>query len=72
MQKTLQGGREGSACLHQIFGVKDAKGSDSKLRVHGVNVRVLLCFSNWLKIGKPGVGINGRFSKWREVSSGVP
>ncbi|CAM5137448.1 unnamed protein product [Natator depressus] len=38
----------------------------------GIRGRVLSWIDKWLKDGKQKVGINGRFSEWREVNSGVP
>ncbi|CAM5156358.1 unnamed protein product [Natator depressus] len=34
--------------------------------------KVLSWTGNWLKDRKQRVGINGQFSEWREINSGVP
>ncbi|CAM5165838.1 unnamed protein product [Natator depressus] len=43
-----------------------------KVSCHGRRGKVLLWIGNWLNGGKQRVGINGQFSEWREVNSGVP
>ncbi|CAM5111563.1 unnamed protein product [Natator depressus] len=44
----------------------------SKVGCHGIRGKILSWISNWLKDRKQRVGINGQFSEWREVNSGVP
>ncbi|CAM4524802.1 unnamed protein product [Lepidochelys olivacea] len=44
----------------------------SKVSSHGIRGKVLSWISNWLKDRKQRVGINGQFSEWKEVNSGVP
>ncbi|CAM4630430.1 unnamed protein product [Lepidochelys olivacea] len=44
----------------------------SKVSCHGGRGKLLSLIGNWLKDRKQRVGINGLFSKWREVDSGVP
>ena len=43
-------------------------------RLHGQGERgqVLLWIGNWSRNRKQEVGVNGQFSQWREVKSGVP
>uniref|UniRef100_A0A8C3HZR7 Reverse transcriptase domain-containing protein n=1 Tax=Chrysemys picta bellii TaxID=8478 RepID=A0A8C3HZR7_CHRPI len=43
-----------------------------KLSCHGIKVKVLSWTENWLKDREQRVGINGKFSEWRGVTSGVP
>jgi hypothetical protein len=43
-----------------------------KLRAHGVRGRVLTRIRNWLSGRKQRVVLNGKFSSWAEVLSGVP
>ncbi|CAM5094205.1 unnamed protein product [Eretmochelys imbricata] len=43
-----------------------------KVSCHGIRGRVVSRIGNWLKDRKQWVGINGQFSEWREVNSGVP
>uniref|UniRef100_A0A8C3I5X8 Reverse transcriptase domain-containing protein n=1 Tax=Chrysemys picta bellii TaxID=8478 RepID=A0A8C3I5X8_CHRPI len=43
-----------------------------KLSCHGIRGKVLSGIENWLKDREQRVGINGKFSKWRGVTSGVP
>uniref|UniRef100_K7F105 Reverse transcriptase domain-containing protein n=1 Tax=Pelodiscus sinensis TaxID=13735 RepID=K7F105_PELSI len=43
-----------------------------KLHGHGIRGKVLSWIENWLKDRKQRVGINGKFSDWRGVTSGVP
>jgi hypothetical protein len=43
-----------------------------KLRAHGVRGRVLAWIRNWLSGRKQRVVLNGKFSSWAEVLSGVP
>ena len=43
-----------------------------KVSCHGIRGKVLSWISNWLKDRKQRVGINGKFSEWRGVTSGVP
>ncbi|CAM4597179.1 unnamed protein product [Lepidochelys olivacea] len=43
-----------------------------KVRCHAKRGKVLSWIGNWLKGRKQRVGINGQFSEWREVNSGVP
>ena len=44
----------------------------SKLSSYGIKGQVLLWIENWLINRKQRVSINGHFSQWRVVSSGVP
>ncbi|CAM4712428.1 unnamed protein product [Lepidochelys kempii] len=44
----------------------------SKVSFPGIRGKVLSWIGNWLKDRKRRVGINGQFSEWREVNSGVP
>ncbi|CAM5136333.1 unnamed protein product [Eretmochelys imbricata] len=44
----------------------------NKVSSHGIRGEVLSWIGNWLKDRKQRVGINGQFSDWREVNSGVP
>ncbi|CAM5114404.1 unnamed protein product [Natator depressus] len=44
----------------------------SKLRGHGIRGKFLSWISKWLKDRGKRVEINGHFSQWREVNSGVP
>ena len=44
----------------------------AKLKSHGIGGSVLLWIRNWLKDRKQRVGLNGQFSQWRKVNSGVP
>ncbi|CAM5098212.1 unnamed protein product [Eretmochelys imbricata] len=44
----------------------------SKVSCHEIRGKVLSWIVNWLKDKKQRVGINGHFSEWREVNSGVP
>ncbi|CAM5143019.1 unnamed protein product [Natator depressus] len=44
----------------------------SKISSHGIRGKALSWIGNWLKDRKQRVGINGQFSEWREVNSGVP
>ncbi|CAM5088245.1 unnamed protein product [Natator depressus] len=43
-----------------------------KVSCHRIRGKVLSGIGNWLKDRKQRVGINGQFSEWREVNSGVP
>ncbi|CAM4545379.1 unnamed protein product [Caretta caretta] len=43
-----------------------------KLSCHGITGKILSWIENWLKDREQRVGINGKFSEWRGVSSGVP
>ena len=43
-----------------------------KIKVHGVMGNVLAWIEDWLTNRKQRVGVNGCFSGWRSVSSGVP
>ena len=43
-----------------------------KLQSHGIQGQVLKWIEGWLKGRKQRVSLNGRFSKWCEVLSGVP
>ncbi|CAM4589481.1 unnamed protein product [Caretta caretta] len=43
-----------------------------KVSYHGIRGKVLSWIGNWLKDRKQRGGINGQFSEWREVNSGVP
>uniref|UniRef100_A0A452HI16 Reverse transcriptase domain-containing protein n=1 Tax=Gopherus agassizii TaxID=38772 RepID=A0A452HI16_9SAUR len=43
-----------------------------KLSCHGIKGKVLSWIQNWLKDREQRVGINGKFSEWRGVTSGVP
>ena len=42
-----------------------------KIRAHGIGGRVLTWIENWLADRKQRVGINGSFSEWQAVTSGV-
>ncbi|CAM5143906.1 unnamed protein product [Eretmochelys imbricata] len=43
-----------------------------KLSCHGIRGKILSWIENWLKDREQRVGINGKFSEWRGVTSGVP
>ncbi|CAM4592116.1 unnamed protein product, partial [Lepidochelys kempii] len=43
-----------------------------KLNCHGIRGKILSWTENWLKDREQRVGINGKFSEWRGVTSGVP
>ncbi|CAM4501026.1 unnamed protein product [Caretta caretta] len=43
-----------------------------KLSCHRIRGKILSWTENWLKDRKQRVGINGKFSEWRFVTSGVP
>ncbi|CAM5134364.1 unnamed protein product [Natator depressus] len=43
-----------------------------KVSCRGIRGKVFSWIGNWLKDRKQRVGINGQFSEWREVNSGVP
>ncbi|CAM5175590.1 unnamed protein product [Natator depressus] len=43
-----------------------------KLSCHGIRGKILSWTENWLKDREQRVGINGKFSEWRGVTSGVP
>ncbi|CAM4534756.1 unnamed protein product [Lepidochelys kempii] len=43
-----------------------------KLSCHGIRGKILSWIENWLKDREQWVGINGKFSEWKGVSSGVP
>ncbi|CAM5126087.1 unnamed protein product [Eretmochelys imbricata] len=43
-----------------------------KLSCHGIRGKILSWIENWLKDREQRVGINGKFSEWRVVTSGVP
>ncbi|CAM5097662.1 unnamed protein product [Natator depressus] len=43
-----------------------------KLSCHGIRGKILSWIENWLKDKEQRVGINGKFSEWRGVTSGVP
>ena len=43
-----------------------------KIKVHGVGGKVLAWIEDWLSNRKQRVGINGFFSGWQSVTSGVP
>ncbi|CAM4540291.1 unnamed protein product [Caretta caretta] len=43
-----------------------------KLSCHGIRGKILSWIENRLKDREQRVGINGKFSEWREVNSGVP
>ncbi|CAM5122732.1 unnamed protein product [Eretmochelys imbricata] len=43
-----------------------------KLSCHGIRGKILSRIENWLKDREQRVGINGKFSEWRGVTSGVP
>ncbi|CAM4642329.1 unnamed protein product [Lepidochelys kempii] len=43
-----------------------------KLSCHGIRGKILSWTENWLKDKEQRVGINGKFSEWRRVTSGVP
>ncbi|CAM4607019.1 unnamed protein product [Lepidochelys olivacea] len=42
------------------------------LSCHGIRGKILSWIENWLKDREQRVGINGKFSEWRGVTSGVP
>ncbi|CAM5136177.1 unnamed protein product [Eretmochelys imbricata] len=44
----------------------------SKVSSHGIRGKVLSWTGSWLKDRKQRVELNGQFSEWREVNSGVP
>ena len=44
----------------------------TKIRAHGIGGRVLTWIENWLADRKQRVGVNGSFSEWQAVASGVP
>ena len=43
-----------------------------KIKVHRIGGSVLRWIENWLAERKQRVGINGSFSNWQAVTSGVP
>ena len=43
-----------------------------KLKAHGIGGSVLMWIENWLADRKQRVGVNGSFSEWQAVTSGVP
>ncbi|CAM4619647.1 unnamed protein product [Caretta caretta] len=43
-----------------------------KLSCHGIRGKILSWIENWLKDREQRIGINGKFSEWRGVISGVP
>ncbi|CAM4625917.1 unnamed protein product [Caretta caretta] len=43
-----------------------------KLSCHGIRGKILSRIENWLKDREQRVGINGKFSEWRGVTSGIP
>ncbi|CAM4470707.1 unnamed protein product [Lepidochelys olivacea] len=43
-----------------------------KLSCHGIRGKILTWIENWIKDREQRVGINGKFSEWRGVTSGVP
>ncbi|CAM4645910.1 unnamed protein product [Lepidochelys kempii] len=43
-----------------------------KLHCHGIRGKILSWIENWLKDREQRVGINGKFSEWRGVTSGGP
>ncbi|CAM5140560.1 unnamed protein product [Eretmochelys imbricata] len=43
-----------------------------KLSCHWIRGKILSWIENWLKDREQRVGINGKFSEWRGVTSGVP
>ena len=43
-----------------------------KIRGHGVGGRVLAWIEDWLSNRRQRVGVNGCYSDWRLVTSGVP
>ncbi|CAM5075917.1 unnamed protein product [Eretmochelys imbricata] len=43
-----------------------------KLSCHGIRGKILSWTENWLNDREQRVGINGKFSEWRGVTSGVP
>ncbi|CAM4368574.1 unnamed protein product [Caretta caretta] len=43
-----------------------------KLSCHGIRRKILSWTENWLKDREQKIGINGKFSEWRGVTSGVP
>ncbi|CAM5146477.1 unnamed protein product [Natator depressus] len=43
-----------------------------KLSCHGIRGKILSWTENWLKDKEQRVGINGKFSEWRGVTSGDP
>ncbi|CAM5077649.1 unnamed protein product [Natator depressus] len=44
----------------------------SKVSSHGIRGKVLSRIGNWLKNRKQRIGINGQFSEWKAINSGVP
>ncbi|CAM5124383.1 unnamed protein product, partial [Natator depressus] len=46
--------------------------SHPSLSCLGIRGKILSWIENWLKDREPRVGINGKFSEWRAVTSGVP
>ena len=43
-----------------------------KLKAHGIGGSVLMWIENWLADRRQRVGVNGSFSEWQAVTSGVP
>ncbi|CAM5074984.1 unnamed protein product [Natator depressus] len=43
-----------------------------KLSGHGIRGKIVSWIENWLKDREQRVGINGKFSEWRRLTSGVP
>jgi len=43
-----------------------------KLEAHGIDGDILKWIGNWLSDRKQRVVLNGQFSDWRDVLSGVP
>ena len=43
-----------------------------KLKAHGIGGMILMWIENWLADRRQRVGINGTFSEWQAVTSGVP
>jgi len=43
-----------------------------KVKAHGTGGSVLAWIENWPSHRKQRVGINGSFSEWKDVTSGVP
>ncbi|CAM5124147.1 unnamed protein product [Natator depressus] len=43
-----------------------------KLSCHGIKGKILSWIENWLKDREQRVGVNGKFSEWRGVTSSVP
>ncbi|CAM4389985.1 unnamed protein product [Caretta caretta] len=43
-----------------------------KLSGHGIRGKIVSWIENWLKDKEQRVGINGKFSEWRQLTSGVP